>query len=61
MQAAVPSIVFYLRDKDTTHAHVYDGPLVETEGMSGTFFSFPSKKCVSCLFLKNIPLCFICH
>jgi len=41
MQAAVPSIVFYLRDKDATNSHVYDGPLVETEGMSGIFF-FPS-------------------
>jgi hypothetical protein len=43
MQAAVPSIVFYLRNKDATNAHVYDGPLVETEGMSGTFFPSPPK------------------
>ena len=55
MQAAMPSIVFYLRDKDATNAHVYDGPVVETEGMSGIFFSFPSKKCDSCLFLKKFP------
>jgi hypothetical protein len=53
MQAAVPSIVFYLRDKDATNSHVYDGPLVETEGMSGIFFSLPLQTvCFMSFFFK---------